>query len=362
MNSGSCSALTLPAADPAELEEMVRIQLEKILPYSVDSVALAMQEISRGEAEVVVAVETVHQDRLVALCRPLEARGCWPLRVMFQSLVLAGGMGPGEHEAFIYRELGRYVLGICEGGRLSFAQAIGGSTPEELAAELPGVLLGAELDGVPAAFDVVRLDDRETGAGAALGVKLDVVAEPFDTAAAALAGAAAGERDGDLSPPQWRTERQRGERRARTTRRLVLGAGIYAGVLLLALLGLGVMKLRVARLESRLKTLRPLAASAQAADARWKTLAPAVDWHRYLAEIVEQVCECLPPDESVRLTAFDQTARGIAIQGEAPSPAMAVEFTEKLRAQPALKIYHFDADPPSILPNGRARFRISGNL
>ena len=191
---------------------------------------------------------------------------------------------------------------------------------------------------------------------------LNVPVESFDTGAAALGSVPNGERDGDLSPPQWRAERMRGERRERLMRRVLLGAAVYVGVLLLALLWLGITKFQVSRLDSRLRKLRPLAETAQAGATHWKTLAPAIDWTHYLAESLKQVCECLPPGDTVRLTSFDESARGISLQGEASSAAVAVEFTEKLRLHPGLAIYHFQAEPPSILPNGRARFRVTGNL
>lgn len=214
---------------------------------------------------------------------------------------------------------------------------------------------------MPTSFTALRFDER-AGDGAVLAAALGVPVERFDTGAAALAGAAASGDDGDLSPPQWRTERLRGERRARLQRRLALGAAIYAGLLLLAFIALGVTKIQSARLQSRLKSVRPAAAAAQASAAHWKTLGPALQWQQFLVEPLHQMEECLPPGDTVRWTAFDQNAKGISLQGEAPSASAAVEFTEKLRARPDLKIYHLNAEPPSILPNGRARFRISGNL
>ncbi len=190
---GLVQRLPLPAAEPAELEEMVRIQLEKILPYPVESVNVAVQEVARTQTEVVVAVETVHQDRLLTLCQPLVAREHWPVRVVFQALVLAESAGADEHMAFVYREAGRYVLGISEGGRLSFAQALGGQTAEDLAAELPAVLLGAELEGVPTMFQVVRLDQAVEDARDTLAVSLSRPVEIFDPGAASQAAVAATE-------------------------------------------------------------------------------------------------------------------------------------------------------------------------
>ena len=361
VETGLVQRLTLPAAEPAELDEMVRIQLEKILPYPIEAVNVALQEVTRTETEVVVAVETVHQDRMLTLCQPLVAREHWPVRVVFHALALAESAPADDHAAFIYRESGRFVLGISEGGRLSFAQALSGQTAGDLAAELPAVLLGAELEGVPTAFHILRLDEAAQDWRDTLAVALSKPVEIFNPGATAREAAAEG-MDGDLSPAHWRTERLRGERVARLRQRLLLAAAIYGAVLLLAFVWLGVLKFEASRLESKLAALRPIAAESQAADAHWKTLAPAVQPTRYLVETAQQIYDCLPPGDTVRLTAIDFTPRSVAVQGEAPSPASAVDFTDKLKANLALKPYHLTAEPPSSLPSGRAVFRIKGSV
>ncbi len=361
VETGIVQRLTLPAAEPAELEEMARIQLEKILPYPVETVNLALREVARTETEVVVALETVHQDRLLALCQPLVVREHWPARVIFHALAVAESATTDEHAAFIYREAGRCVLGISEGGRLSFAQALSGQTAGDLAAELPAVLLGAELEGVPTAFEMVRLDEAAAAWRDTIAAALSRSVEIFNPGEAAQAAVSRGG-DGDLSPAGWRTERLRGERMARLRQRLLLGAAIYGAALLLAFLWLGVLKLQSVRLDSKLDAVRPVAASAREADAHWRTLAPAVQPSRYMVEAVQQIYDCLPPGDTVRWTAIDFSSRGLSVQGEAPSPSTAVDFTDKLKANPALKPYHLTAEPPQPLPNGRAVFRIKGTL
>ena len=361
VETGIVQRIALPAAEPDELEEMVRIQLEKILPYPIESVNLALQEIARTEAEVTVAVQTVHQDRLLALCQGLVAREHWPVRVVFQAVALAESAPDGDGTAFIYREAGRCVLGIGESGHLSFAQALNGQTAGDLAAELPAVLLGAELEGVPTGFGTVRLDEAMADWRDTLAVALSKPVQPFDPGTAAQA-AAARSADGDLSPAHWRTERLKGERMARLRRRLLLGAAIYGAALVLGFLWLGVLKFQVSRLDSKLAAVAPAAAESKAADGHWRSLSPAIQPERYLVETVEQIYDCLPPGDTVRLTAIDFTPHALALQGEAPSPATAVDFTDKLKAHPALKAYHLEAEPPSSLPSGRAVFRIKGNL
>ncbi len=364
LSLGLVHRLTLPPAEPDELDDMARIQLEKILPYPVESVSLALTEIVRSETGVTVAVDTVHSDRLAAVCQPLVSRGAWPLRVIFHARALAAEAPAGETVAFLCREEGKSVLGICENGRLGFAQAVNGQTAEELAAELPAALLGAELEGVPTNFAVLTLDRRAEDWADVLKAALNVPVETFDAGRAGLLAVAVARSGdaGDLSPPGWRTERLRGERMARVRRRLLLGVGIYLAVLLLAFIGVGALWLRLRMQHARLSKLREPAEYSEAASNHWRGLAPAIDPSRYLTETMREVYECLPPDSSVLWTTFDVTPRTLTIQGEAPSPSAAVDFTDKLKAQAGLRIYHFEAEPPAPLANGRARFHITGKL
>lgn len=357
IDMGLVQRMSLPAAEPGELEEMVRIQLEKILPYPAESVGIATQELARTETEVALAVESVHQDRLVELCQPLVARDCWPRKVAFHALAVAGGAQADENTAFIYRAAGKYVFGISEGGRLSFAQGLGGQTAEDLATELPAVLLGAELEGVPTAFSTVRLDERVADWAETLSVALGVPVAPFDPAGTALL--AASRPEGDLSPAHWQAERLRGERRLRLRQQLQLAAALYGGVLVLTFLLLGIRKIQVAHLDSRLAAVRPQATYSRTATARWRTLGPAVEPGESLAEAMKNVYDCLPPGDTVLLTSFDFNERGLSVQGEAPSSTAAVEFTEKLKAVPQLRRFHLESEQPTLqASNGKWRFRV----
>jgi hypothetical protein len=354
---GLIQRFVLPAAAPAEIEEMARIQLEKILPYPVEDVGLSFAEVSRTETEVVLAVEALHYDRLTMLCEPLTARGCWPARVLFHTRAVAADST--ETAASVCLEAGRFVLGIAEGGRLSFAQALGAASPADIAAELPAVLLGAELEGLPTNFAMLRLDARCEEARAALEVTLGIPVEMIDAAAAALPVDAAAR--GDLSPASWRAERERGEGLARLKHRVFAAGAVYIGLLLLGVLALAGLKLRLLWLEARLTAVRPAAATVQAGDLRWRNLAPAIDPARYMIETLWQVFQCLPPGDTIRLTNYNASLNGISVQGEAPSGSAAVEFTERLKGRPELRKFHLKAEPPVILPTGHASFRITGN-
>lgn len=356
---GIVQRFALPGAEPAELEEMARIQIEKIMPYAAESVAFALEEISRTESEVVVAAQVVHHDRLMILGEPLAARACWPTRVTLRASAMPPAAPGGGLTAFLYAESGKSILGISENGHLCFAQALSGTTPGELAAELPAVLLGAELDGVPTHCNVLRLDRRCEAWRETLASALGTPVELFDPGAESLSASSV--HAGDLAPPHWRAERQRVNRLADFKRRLLIGAGIYVGILLLGLLAVAALRIRLGWINSRLDAVRPAAEAVQVAEQHWKALLPAVDPSRYVIETMLQVYECLPPGNAVRLTSFSWNRDGVVIQGEAPSPAVAAEFSEKLKARPGLKRLHFRADAPEILSDGHARFRIAGS-
>ena len=358
---GLVQRMALPAAEPSELEEMARIQLEKILPYPAEAIGMSAQEISRTETDVILVVESIHQDHLLGLCQPLTTRGCWPRKVVFYPYALAGNLPAEDHTAFLYQTNGKHVLGIRENGRLSFAQALGGLTAEDLATELPAVLLGAELEGVPTNFAHVSLDERLAGWQDTLSAVLGVPLVPFDPAGTALLAAA--EPGGDLSPAGWQAERLRDERRALLRRRVLLGLGIYGGILLLAFLWLGVRQWQVNHLDSRLATTKPLAQYSRDAGERWHALGPAVEPPQYLAEVMEDVYDALPPNDVIRLTGFDLTTRGLTVKGEAPSSTAAVEYAEKLRGLSTLRSFHLEADPPTLQgTSGRWQFIVrSGN-
>lgn len=358
VDAGLIQRLSLPPAESAELEEMARIQLEKILPYPADSVGMTFQVIETRETEALLAVEAVHHDRLLAICQPLTSRGCWPAQVTFHALALAEAAAAPGTSALIYREHGKTILGLCENGRLSFAQSMGAHvTPETLARELPAVLLGAELEGAPVGFSSARVDERCVELAPAIEEVLQAPVEILSPEAGPAETV-----QGDLSPAHWRVERLRSVRAARLKQRIWLGAGIYLGLLVLAFLAVGVLKLQVARLDAKLNAGQPDQEFILAAEQKWKTLAPATQPNRFIAEILLQVCECLPPNDAIQLTAFDLTPTSVAIQGEAPSTAAAVDFTEKLRNRAELRIFQFAAAPPSSLSNGRARFNVLGRL
>jgi hypothetical protein len=88
-------------------------------------------------------------------------------------------------------------------------------------------------------------------------------------------------------------------------------------------------------------------------------LAPAIDARYYPVEILLHLFESLP-SKDVRITAYNQSARQISVEGEANTAALAYKFIENVKKDPALQIFQFNMAAPRILPNDHAQFRLEG--
>ena len=139
-------------------------------------------------------------------------------------------------------------------------------------------------------------------------------------------------------------------------------AGVAYGVLLLlAFVMVAIIGRRLRTVETELAIAQPQVDAVLAQQTRWKSLAPAIDPERYSVELLYQVFQSLPSAE-VKITQFEQSPVDFRVQGEAPDASQAVALQEKLKSQPSLSGYQFEAGNPILLPNDHAQFSISGKL
>ena len=93
--------------------------------------------------------------------------------------------------------------------------------------------------------------------------------------------------------------------------------------------------------------------------ATWKVLSPVVDTANYPLELLLHVQQSLNPDQ-LHLTIFETGEDHLLIKGEAKNVAAAIQFYDKLKADPSLKAYTLQMDNPRPLPNDLAQFQIQG--
>ncbi len=347
--------LTLPATDREELSGMVQLQLEKTLPYPVEEASSDFEIIRQTDSESTVLSVAANSSQLSELCAPLRSRERLPEKITLFAMHVAAACPADETVLCVWPEEGQLQVAICEHGKLGFAQTFPGTDGNALIAELPQLLLGAEMEGVPTEFARVRLEQGCAGLREpledALGRPVELIS--FDGPMP--------EPPGNLAPPQWKAELRRLASAGRLRQQLQIAAVIYLLLVAGAFIYLVWLNKRVQKIDGQIASAQPQIEAVIAKQTRWNGLAPAIDPSRYAVETLFLVFNSLPSNE-VKITIFDHNPSQFRVEGEAASAALAIDFVEKMRAEKGLSAYTIESPPPEILTSGAAHFRIFGKL
>jgi len=343
----------LPSTDPAEFPEMIRIQIEKLLPFAADEVTTDFELIKQNENESVVSAVAVRNEQLAEVASPLLEHGYIPRQVTVYAAQRASTHAPKGNAVLIYPEGETLVYAMTENGKLSLARAFEGGNGEQLQLELPQLRLSAELQGIDASSPNVLLDEtcyemRATVQGI-LASSTEIVGIELPPAPVKL----------NLLPESWRRRRLQLIRQAEWRKRLLWAGGAYGAIFLLLLAYLGLLRFQIGWLDRRIAHDAPETEFVRATEAKWKALAPAIDPHYYPVEILLHLFDSLPAAD-VQITAYNQSARQISVDGEASTAALTYQFIDKIKKNPELGAFQFDMPAPRILPNNHAQFRLEG--
>ena len=345
--------LRLPTSDPSEFAEMVRLQVEKSFPYPPEEVTSDFEVIERAENDSIISSVAVHNARLNELAAPLVNRGHVPRQVTVYAAQRAASRAARGRALIIYREGEKLVSAISENGKLSLTRTLDADEEEGLERDLPQLALSAELQGIDTSFPTVLLDEsclplRDT-IERIFAQRPSLMGMEMPPATVKL----------DLTPEAWRKQRAALVRQKQWRKRLLWAGGAYAAVFLFFALYVTVIRFQVGHLKKAIQRDASRVEFVKQTETAWKELAPAIDPHFYPIEVLLHLFESLPNPE-VRITIYEQSARNISVQGEAPSAALAYQFAEKVKKHPDLQDFTFNFGTPRILPNDHAQFRLEG--
>ena len=343
----------LPTVDPADFSEMVRLQIEKALPFSAEEVTTDFEVIEQNETDSLVSAVAVRNDQLAEIAAPLVDRGFIPRQVAVYASQRGTTHVPQGRALLIYPEGESLVSAVTENGRVTLTRTLEGVEREHLQTDLPQLALSAELQGIPASFPNVLLDETCYELRDAVHEIVDQRPEliGIETPPATVKL--------NLLPESWRQRRLQLERHGEWRKRLTWAAAGYGLLMLLFVLYLIYTRIHIAYLDRRIAHDAPQTEFVRAADANWKALGPAIDTRYYPVEILYHLSQSLPSPD-VHITGYNQSARQISIDGEATTAALAYQFADKLKKNEGLRIYQFTMADPRILPNSHAQFRVEG--
>ena len=345
--------MRLPTTDAAEFGEMVRIQIEKAMPYSPEEMTTDSELISQTEEGSVISAVAVNNEKLNELAAPLLARGLIPSQVTIYAGQRAATHSPEGTSLFIYRENEAIVCAIAEEGKVSFTHSLDGADALQLQRDLPQLTLSAELQGINTSAPRVLLAEnlyefRDTVEGI-FATNAELIAVEVPPAETRL----------NLLPESWRARRAQLVRLKQWKKRLLIGAAAYAALLVLFFAYLLILRFQIRRLDKKISNDAPKTEFVRATEAKWKALSPAIDPHYYPIEVLLHLFDSLPSAD-VRITTFNQSARQISVDGEANSAALAYQFADKVKKNPELQTFQFELGAPKLLPNDHAQFRLEG--
>ncbi len=355
VNAILAQRLRLPSVDPADFGGMVRLQVEKSFPYPPEEVTSDFEVIEQSENESIVSSVAVHNPRLAEIASPLLKRGFIPSQVTLYAAQRAASRASTGRALLIYREGEKLVSVISENGKVSLTRTLEGTEADSLQRDLPQLALSAELSGIDTEFPTVLLDE------ACLPLR-DTVERIFSQRPELMGAETPPPKvQLNLAPASWRDQRAALVRRKEWRRRALWAGAVYALFFVLFALYVTFLRLQVGHLEKVIQRDAPKVEFIQKTEADWKALSPAIDPAYYPIEVLLHLFESLP-NRDVRITVYDQSARNISVQGEAPSAALAYQLAEKVKKNPGLQHYTFKLGTPRILPNDHAQFSLEGKI
>jgi hypothetical protein len=353
--------MRLPSTDREELGGMVVLQLEKTLPYSGDELTSGFDIIRQEANECDLLAIAVSNEQLDGLCEPLRSRRKLPGQVAIFAIQLAARFSSDEVLALIFREVDSTILAVAQKGKLVAAHACATTERGEFLAELPRLLLAAELEGTPVNFTKVVVERELAGWMDGLREQFgDVPMERVSLDGPLEPGPV------NLVPAGWTQEKRQQAQKAKVRDWLALAGVIYLFFLLAAAAYIIWLQRQVGRIDAQVLAASPTVDAIATQKARWAALEPATDPQHYTVELLQQINSSIPSSD-LHVTVFEQSfdppkESQFLVEGEAPTALMASQYMDSLRNNPAFKDFHFDGSQPEILPNEHAHFRIVAKL
>lgn len=355
-NAAVLERMTLPSTNRDELSGMVTLQLEKTLPYGVEEVSTDFDVIKQDENESTLISVAANHAQLDQLCEPLKNKAFVPEKVTLYAQHVAASCPADETVLCVWPEDGQAIVAVCEQGKLGYAQILPGTDPTDIISELPGLLLRAEMEGVPTDFQRIRIEQGCGGLRDHLAEQLRKPVEVFSFDAPLPEPAT------NLVPSTWLAEMRRLESTGKIKGRLQIAAIAYLLLIAGAFLYLAFLKSRVQKLDKQIAETRPLVEFQTSRQAKWQELAPALDPSRYTVEILNILFSNRPSSE-VKFTTFEFKPKEFKVEVEAPDAGKWTEFTEALRKDPALSAFKIESPAPKFLGDNKAvQFTIFGKL
>ncbi len=357
----------LPTTDPAELADMIQLQVDQASPFPEDRMAVSYEVLRTTESGCRVLIAAALKDHIEGLGGLFRAAGLPVSRMdadimgWWRLLTMGQAVPPsGRRLILLLEPEGGVWIAVQDGVPLAF-KAVGapgslspGEYADELASDLGALIVSLDLDhgvmpvsgldvwcrGQEPEGLVARLG-RELGQDARLhaldslpplseGLARRMVQPPF-TPGVPGPGAVL-----DLVPPEWRAA----ARSRRFRRRLILvsacALGLWAAAILAFLTGFQLNQRALARQEAAMAGLQTPAGGVRLLQRQVRSFEVYLDRQQSALECLLAFSSALPADVNMTTFQFNK-GRSVALRGEARLVDPIYDFKKALDQVPLFK-------------------------
>ena len=343
-----CQILRLPATEPAELKQMLDLQIDSLTPLPLEEVVYSFEPLDTLEGQTRVLVAIARKAAVNARVEALETAGLQAEIVSVDALAMFRALNqrdllPGDDKLNVLVILGiasADVIVYSQGGPLAVRSIVLGAEPESvLREELQRTFVAAEA-GQPqrAMGGVTFLAQGESMKALAENVANGLNAQSsfltngsVPSAGLSLCLQCVGHEATTLNllPDEWRQKRKTAAFRQRLIRGAIAVGLLYALALAVFLTFLGVKKTQLHRVESDISGRQAEFAKAKQLQGTLITMRKQLDMSSSALEVLREVSSRLP--DNVKLNYFQyKKDLTVVLKAQAPSQPLALEFQSRL--------------------------------
>ena len=337
--------------DEAMFEDLAGLHAER-LGLRADPLAGQLNDLFEVEREAESAV-------LLSVWLKAPGEGDLPT-VSPKAFDISARVSPVEGNAVsIWRELGRWVFAVHQGGKLLYAQATaceGGHPDAALARELKFALMQLSMQGLDTLPERMTIWSSDTALdlGAlkeAFELPVEIKERPHPVLPNPIS---------KLLPEDVRAARREAQKRQQIRIGISTIAALYLILVGWLVNGLWQESRKVDDMEKQAALGAPEMEAYALHVNRWRELADAIDIDHFPVEILNRIAGCIPNNAGLRLTTADISPYSVNLIGEAPSIQAVNQFSLKLDKNASLS--RFDWSLPDSKPSTRGReFRYTGS-
>ncbi|MGO9243954.1 MAG: pilus assembly protein PilM [Verrucomicrobiia bacterium] len=343
-----CQILRLPATDPAELKQMLDLQIDSITPLPLEEVVYSFEALDSADGQTRVLVAIARKATVNERVEALETAGLQAEIVSVDALVMFRALGKRDLLATDDNRNVLVMLGPATADVIVYSHGVilavrsivlGADSESILREELQRTFVAAEAGQPQRARGSVIFLTRDEPAklfaervANGLSTKTSFLANgavPSPGFSLCLECAGAGAPPMNLLPDEWRQKRQTAAVRHHLIRGGIAVAVAYAAALAVFLTFLALRTSNLHRVDNEIQSRQAQFHQAKELQGQLLAMSKQLDLKYSALEVLRGVAVLLP--ENVKLTSFVyKKDQAVSIKGQAPTAALALDFQSRL--------------------------------